>query len=118
MRKTVQRTWTLAQAQKLVQRLHDPLATVGWSVGITGGVLFKGRSTHDLDLILYPLDSENHRPKGSARYILGQWANLRRIHHRHVIRMSWAKRSNSDDDKFVEVYEDNKKRRVDVMWLR
>jgi hypothetical protein len=49
--------WTIGQAIALVRDLEPHLAEVGWHVALAGGVLLRGESAHDLDLVVYPHDS-------------------------------------------------------------
>lgn len=45
---------TLAEAQEIINKLSPTAAEHGLFIGLTGSVLFKGRSESDLDLVLYP----------------------------------------------------------------
>lgn len=46
--------WSLDEAVKTVRWLEPKLAEIGFHVALTGGVLFKGQSFKDLDLMVYP----------------------------------------------------------------
>lgn len=50
--------WTFEEAQDLVRALQAFLRPVGWCVGMAGSVLYSGRSEKDLDLILFPRNTE------------------------------------------------------------
>lgn len=50
----MKKLWELDEALALVRSLQEELLPVGWAVGLTGSVLFKGYSDKDLDLIFYP----------------------------------------------------------------
>src|SRR5262245_53524787 len=49
--------WTLWHALKTVNDLTPALQSIGCGIGITGGVLRNGTSDHDLDVVIYPLNS-------------------------------------------------------------
>jgi hypothetical protein len=49
--------WTLDDALKTLRELNPKLQAHGYCVALTGGVLFKGESAKDLDIVLYPLGS-------------------------------------------------------------
>lgn len=48
--------WTLAEGVNIIQDLDPLLRKVGIVCALTGSVIFKGESTKDLDIILYPYD--------------------------------------------------------------
>ncbi len=45
--------WRLEQALEVVRNLNAHLEPLGFHTGMTGGVLFRGESSKDLDLIVY-----------------------------------------------------------------
>lgn len=49
--------WDLVDAINQCRRINQMILPLGYAVGLTGSVLFKGGSDNDLDLILYPLKS-------------------------------------------------------------
>jgi hypothetical protein len=49
------RQWTIQSATRDIAELVPLLAKVGYCIGLTGGVLFRGQSDKDVDFILYPL---------------------------------------------------------------
>lgn len=51
--------WTLEDALNLVRSTQEALTPIGWYIGLTGSVLFKGESYKDLDLIFYPKTTAN-----------------------------------------------------------
>lgn len=51
--------WTLPKAVELINKLNPELLKLGFYLGLTGSVLFKGESNKDLDLILYPYKFNN-----------------------------------------------------------
>lgn len=47
---------TLELALKTIRELEPILAEIGYHSALTGGVLFRGESEKDIDIILYPHD--------------------------------------------------------------
>lgn len=56
---TPPKMWTLEEGVMFVHGLEHFMKDIGVHVGITGSVLYKGSSTKDLDIILYPHSTEN-----------------------------------------------------------
>lgn len=52
--------WTVEQSVDLAQKMEAVIAPIGYHVGLTGSVLFKGSSKKDADFILYPHDPKNN----------------------------------------------------------
>lgn len=50
--------WTLAQGVEFCRSLQTFLRPLGFGVALTGGVLLKGDSDKDLDLIVYPFKKQ------------------------------------------------------------
>jgi hypothetical protein len=48
--------WTLEEGIKTTQWLEERLSKIGFHCALTGGVLFKGKSEKDLDVVVYPHD--------------------------------------------------------------
>ena len=46
--------WTREEAIWVIERLEPELAKVGAHCALAGSVAYKGKSDHDLDLIIYP----------------------------------------------------------------
>lgn len=107
--------WTLEDGRALAFKLEIALADKGWHVMLGGGVLHNGQSTKDLDLAVYPRSTaEKHdmadvwkamkalgfRRKSDSRFTRGIWERL-----------------GSKDQKTVEVYRDDARRRVDVFYF-
>lgn len=47
--------WTSEQAHAFCVKLHHFLMPLGYDIGLTGGVLWNGSSSKDIDIIVYPL---------------------------------------------------------------
>ena len=104
--------WELDQALSLTRVLNQLLNTKGWHVALAGGVLNKGSSEHDLDLVFYPHSTTNVNliKLRDALYALG-WI---RTHSSDLMINHWITKG-STDRKFVEVYQTPDGRRVDVI---
>lgn len=109
--------WSLDEAAELIQKLTPLLLAKGFMVGLTGSVLVKGKSEHDVDLIVYPMQSIGWRQSDwvPARAALVA-AGLVLYVNMSAVKDSWRRRG-IGDEKMVEVYHYNE-RRVDVFFLR
>jgi hypothetical protein len=106
--------WTLEEALELIRSLQDPLARAGYGVGLAGGVLINGKSDHDLDVIVYPLDSTVQNRRDVERQLIMCGLDLK--FDLQYVRKMWAKKK-SHDQKHVEVWEDSQGRRIDIFLL-
>lgn len=104
--------WTLDRALEVIRKLALPLATVGWHLALAGGVLLKGISVHDLDLVAFPHDST--RTNRAALEDALRAAGWERTHRAKTMRAGWRKRG-SLDEKHVEAWRTPGKRRVDII---
>jgi len=104
--------WTLDKALQLVRNLQPHLMEVGWFAALAGGVLNKGYSEHDLDLVLVPMKTDS-TDIGSLHQVL-HFVGWERTHEAEEMREHW-KAKGSPDGKFVEVYRTVSGRRVDVI---
>ncbi len=50
--------WTLEEGLEFCRWLRPYVQTAGYDVGLTGSILYWGESDKDLDVILYPYNSE------------------------------------------------------------
>jgi hypothetical protein len=107
--------WALEEAVALIQVISPGLMSQGFAVGLTGSVLTKGSSQHDLDIIIYPMRSTIRTHWEEARLAL-MGAGFSCLIPADEVRRAWS-RKGSDDQKNVEVWLFNK-RRVDVFFLR
>lgn len=117
--------WTLKDAISLIQLLEPMLRVNGFSLGVTGSVLFKGKSKKDLDLIVYPMVCTDKTDFNKARktlkifgmklheVIIGGKLTALNVNQMHKY---WRSKG-SLDEKEVEVWNHNGKR-VDVFFLR
>jgi predicted nucleotidyltransferase len=107
--------WTLGEAQALLSGIAPGLLMKGFAVGLTGSVLTKGQSEHDLDIVLYPMQFTVATNWEVAREALTN-AGFECLLPVDTVHASW-RRKGFLDEKFVEVWLFNK-RRVDVFFLR
>lgn len=107
--------WDIGDAVDLCRNLEERLSEVGWHVALAGGVLLRGESEHDLDLLIFPHCSRgaHRRDVNKALRALG-WQRVRttREMHRH-----WRSRG-SRDTKRVEVWLTEDGGRVDLIEVR
>lgn len=107
--------WTLDEALRLCRELRPFLVSAGFDVGLTGGTLTRGRSEKDVDIIVYPLQSNGEATgRNNAREALTRFG-MRLFCGREELAAGWKDRG-SNDQKWVEVWE-HQGRRVDVFFL-
>ena len=106
--------WSLAEGESFCRELYKFLAPIGYSVAITGSVLFKGKSFKDLDLIIYPLSTARVDVQQLRNALkeagLRIWMEVDEVHE------AWLKKG-SNDTKHVEVWRFGV-RRVDLFFLK
>lgn len=104
--------WTLDEAVELVRDIWDECAAAGWHLAITGGVLYRGESDKDLDLVAYPHNSEDADIDDlyDCLCLLG-W----RLRSQAQTTATYWRKSGSTDCKHVEVWRTVDGRRVDVI---
>lgn len=107
--------WTITVAREVCQRLNAFLHDIGFGVGLTGSVLMLGKSRKDLDLIIYPLNSNvcDYRALREELHRFG-WS---RYASAGAVKERW-KRLGSDDEKNVEVWLTSTGARVDLFLLK
>jgi len=49
--------WTLDEGLVIVRELKERIWQLGFAIALTGGVLYRGHSNKDLDILFYPLSS-------------------------------------------------------------
>jgi len=111
--------WTLEPALHLVRALNERLTPAGFCCGLTGGVLFRGQSGKDVDLIVYPRCVSPTVWTAAAFQSVhaalgGVGLTLRRTSEE--VRRGWREKG-SGDTKTVEEWVDGLERRVDVFYL-
>jgi hypothetical protein len=103
--------WTLQSALEVVNELTPLLKAANWYVALGGGVLNRGESSHDLDLVMVPYSTE--RVELFELYNVFVQLGWERTHDAFMVQRTWRKK-NSTDNKHVEVWESHG-RRIDVI---
>lgn len=107
--------WEVGEALEFVRGLVAELELAGFAVGMTGSVLTKGSSLHDLDIIIYPLQSTKATDVDKAKAALKAKGGFPFLDSESLKRV-W-RRKGSMDEKTVEVWHFDK-RRVDIFFMR
>lgn len=110
--------WIEREAIELCKELWPHMEERGFYIGITGSILYRGWSGHDLDLIVYPHDASSIDAVDTVetvRTALTDFGFELEFNHGYV-RQRWAERG-STDTKYLEVYS-WKGKRVDVFTMR
>jgi hypothetical protein len=113
--------WELTDedALEFVRHVESALSLKGWHCALGGSVLQSGRSSKDLDLIVYPRKRRSDRPskwKLRRLYQAFKLAGMKQRRTREWLQKDWRSRG-IQDEKWVEVWQDEHGRRVDVMVL-
>lgn len=111
--------WSLDEIGPLIVGLRAELVPLGWDVGLTGGVLYKGASNKDLDIILYPRKKDKTWWARQQLCIEGARRGLRRsgwVFSRQML-YGYSAQDEHNDHKYVEEWRTPDNRRVDVFFL-
>ena len=101
--------WTLNEGIAEAQLLDPLLRPHNAFVALTGGVLHRGSSTKDLDLVIIPLKN---------RLTLRQYIKISKILSKRYNKLHHVvNTAKYGDDKYVEVYYTHDKKRIDVFFL-
>lgn len=100
--------WTIDSARQFCLKLHQYLEPLGYDVGLAGGILIRGESEKDIDVIVYPMK------RLSANFDVMRLA-LPNFGLKYV-RLPNKNLGYADDGKRVEVWEYEGKR-VDLFFL-
>ena len=95
----MRKPWTLDDALALVVRLHEPLEAAGFYPGLTGSVLWNGKSDNDLDLIVYPKCKGEGNEAAVFKALF--WEGFRLCLDEHGVQEIW-KTKGSHDTKRVQ----------------
>lgn len=106
--------WTLLSARMFITSIEEAVQAVGYHIGLTGSVLNRGESSHDLDLIFYPA-STVRQDVDELESVLKK-AGLEKRFDKAFIQKVWRKKG-SQDTKHVESWLDIHKRRIDIFLL-
>jgi hypothetical protein len=105
--------WTLTEGIEVCRELEAALAP-DYHVALGGGVLHKGESNKDLDVLIYP-HKTYHYSVAAVRALLVN-AGWQLLVHADEVREKWREAGNKDE-KLVDVWR-YRKRRVDVIYPR
>lgn len=116
--------WTLESARDFLQRLERQISP-SWHCALGGGVLYRGTSNHDLDVILIPHSTTepviNHKIHDvywdvSPIYEAMRFFGFERSKTADEMKKHWESKGGGDT-KHVEVWLDGDNRRVDlIIW--
>lgn len=67
---------TLEEAIIICKELEVKLKEIGYHCGLTGSMLYKGQSTKDIDIIIYPHQVSQTRPMNSVLDHIGARTNM------------------------------------------
>jgi hypothetical protein len=107
--------WTIGEALTFCKELREDVLPIGFSVGLTGGCLYRGHSFKDIDVILYPLKKPSAFDVHSLRDALLSSGKLKCKFNRTQMKDNWRYKGVADD-KWVEVWDFNG-RRVDFFFM-
>lgn len=106
--------WTLQEAIEFIRKLDPMLRLVGYTTALTGSILYRGFSHKDLDIMVYPLSSKHPNPEGVKLEF--ERIGMTMLKDILVTQASWAARG-SDDKKCVEIWADDRGRRIDIFYV-
>jgi hypothetical protein len=106
-------TWRIEEALDFCQTVESAVVPAGFHVGLRGGVLLRGSSDHDLDLVIYPHDSTraNFAKLREALHSIGMF----QLESVEVTHARWRSRGCSDE-KMIELWELGK-RKIDILFV-
>lgn len=110
--------WTLEEAVPLLKELREVTTKVGFAVALAGSILYRGTSTKDLDIVVFPLRVEDPQAEldlTALKEALEEFG-LCPVLSREAVTQGWRKQG-SLDTKHVEVWQ-YQGRRVDLLFLR
>ena len=105
--------WTLESALAFIRDLDVETRKVEWNTALAGGVLLKGESYKDLDIVFYPMSVNEDSPDRNDLLMTLNACGMRACKFADG---KDAKPYNCEKD--VEIWEDAIGRRVDIFILR
>jgi predicted nucleotidyltransferase len=106
--------WTLPELLEFLTMIRPHIRRAGFELGVTGSVLFEGKSDHDGDVVVYPRDSSSFDL--SVLYsVLEQLGLNLEFSHAELLKIWRMKKSN--DIKHVEAWS-YKGKRIDLFIFR
>lgn len=107
--------WTFDESLNFARELQGMFKPFGFNVGLTGSILYKGESSNDLDIIVYPQNSGKVDIDPLRDVLLAFGMTL--LADRAKVANIWA-RKGSTDAKHVEAWKTPKGQKVDLFFLR
>ncbi len=111
--------WHLSTALGFLSEVRAAVLSAGYEVGLTGSVLHRGKSAKDIDIIIYPLNTEKQNVEALERALTGM--GLVKEFDKDFVQKMWREKANSKDQKHVEVWRDSRdrrRRRIDIFLLK
>lgn len=105
--------WRLDDGLSVVRYLESALAVLGWHFALTGGVLLRGSSEHDLDVVVYPEVSGDGIDATALRAAL-RGLGWTLYESASVLAARW-RANGRRDRKHVDVWATDTGRRVDMI---
>lgn len=106
--------WNIISSYLLFRNIDSRLRDRGWFAGLSGGVICRGYSNHDMDIIVVPFDKSNYNVDTVNQILCSLGMN--RTHKSEEMIQNWRKKG-LNDTKFVESYRTKTNKRVDVIYL-
>lgn len=107
--------WTREEALEMISEISPGLKSVGYELALAGSILTKGTSSKDVDVVLFPTNSnQQDLPKLKEQL---ETLGMRLLHTEEIVKARWKRVYNSEDKKHVEVWE-WKGKRVDLFFLK
>lgn len=119
--------WTLEEAVTISRRIEDILIPLGYHCSLGGSVLHKGTSSKDVDIFVYPHDSQNLRNEDDLMFEIFsklrgnyygdcddqyQKRDSKTVKYMHF---DYFEPINSKED---ELWMDTSNRRIDIFFLK
>jgi hypothetical protein len=106
--------WTREEAIIFIRELSLKMQLAGYEIALAGGVLKKGKSSKDLDLIIFPTTTERANLVAARNSLRS--AGLVCLMPKEEVQARWLVDHGSRDKKHVEVWR-YKGKRVDLFFL-
>jgi hypothetical protein len=108
-------TWNFEESLIFIRDLAFKCQEVGYDVALAGSILKSGKSSKDLDIIIYPLSTNNLNRKKLEECL--KLFNLRKVRSLEEVLTGWRKQG-SFDSKHVEEWQTLDNKRVDFFFLK
>jgi hypothetical protein len=106
--------WIFPELLEFLTRIRPFISRAGFELGVTGSVLFEGKSDHDGDVVIYPRDASSFDLSVLYSALEQLGLNLE-FSHAELLKLWRMKKSN--DTKHVEIWS-YKGKRLDLFIFR